>query len=495
MKSWMLALSLVITLSLTAACSRKRDQPLTEAPPSEAAAPAAQAPAASQVVARPAFARPGGNAGPTEVSLADIAEQAVRSVVNISSTREVRRPGGTPHAEDPFFHFFPYSRNPRLRRARSLGSGVIVSRDGIVLTNNHVVADARQIRVTLFNHDEMDAEVVGTDPKSDLAVLRLKGQTGKELVPMPLGPSSRLRLGEVVLAIGNPFGLGQTVTMGIVSALGRANMRIVDYEDFIQTDAAINPGNSGGALVNLRGELMGINTAIASKSGGYQGIGFAIPSDMAQPIMNSLLQHGRVVRGWLGVYIQDLTQELAEKMELEGKRGVLVAGVQQGSPAQRAGLRRDDVITHMDGKPMSSVVKLRNRVAATGPGNKIKLSLWRGGRQAELVVTLGELGGAAVARLERDQGALGGLTVKTLDDKLRRALRLPRGVSGVVVTRVQWDSHAEAAGLREGDVILEFGRQPVQSAAQFANLYLRASGKILVLVFRKGTSMYMLMQK
>ncbi len=445
--------------------------------------------ASPKVVARPPFAQ---QLKVKEVTLSDIAEKAVRSVVNISTTRAVQQ-RRSPYHSDPFFHF--HRPRPRTRRAQSLGSGVIVSAEGVVLTNNHVVAKAKEIRVKLNDGRVLKASVVGSDPKSDLAVLRLMGEP-KNLHPMPIGRSRKLRLGQVVLAIGNPFGLGQTVTMGIVSAVGRANMGIVDYEDFIQTDAAINPGNSGGALVNMNGQLVGINTAIFSKSGGYQGIGFAVPTDMAQPIMKSLLQHGRVVRGWLGVGIQTLTREMADKLAIPFTKGVLVAHVDPGSPADRAGIRRDDLITTIDGEATQTVVRLRNRVASTAPGGTIKLSLLRGGKRKELSVVLGELGGKTVAKLDKSLGALGGLSVETLTDPVRRRLGIPRRVAGVVVTGVEYGSAARAAGLLVSDVILEYDRKPVNSAAQLKALYLRAKqGKVILLILRQGSTMYLLLQR
>ena len=457
---------------------------LTAERPLTAPAPAP----APTVVARPPFAR---LKQVKEVSLSDIAERAVRSVVNISSTRVVQQ-RRSPYQSDPYFLF--RRPQPRTRRAQSLGSGVIVSAEGVVLTNNHVVAKAKAIRVKLYDGRVLSATLVGADPKSDLAVLRLQGAP-KDLHPMPIGSSRKLRLGQVVLAIGNPFGLGQTVTMGIVSAVGRANMGIVDYEDFIQTDAAINPGNSGGALVNMNGQLVGINTAIFSKSGGYQGIGFAIPTDMAQPIMKSLLQHGRVVRGWLGVGIQTLTREMAEKLNIPFTKSVLVAHVEPGSPAHTAGLRRDDLITALGGEATHTVVRLRNRVASTAPGATVKLSVLRAGRKQQLSVVLGELGGKTVAKLDRSQGALGGLSLETLTDPVRRKLGIPRRVNGVVVTGVEWGSAARTAGLQENDVILEYDRKPVSSARQFQALYLRTKGKTILLIFRNGSTMYLLLER
>ncbi|MCC6750945.1 MAG: Do family serine endopeptidase [Deltaproteobacteria bacterium] len=436
------------------------------------------------IFARPAFAQV--RTGPTEVSLSDVAERAVKSVVNISTTRDAD--AALPRADDSPFGL------PPGRRAQSLGSGVIVSADGLVLTNHHVVAKSSEIRVTLADGRELRAALVGSDPKSDVAVLRLQ-QPFANVTPIALGDSSRLRLAEVVLAIGNPFGVGQTVTLGIVSATGRADMGIVDYEDFIQTDAAINPGNSGGALVNLRGELVGINTAILSRSGGSQGIGFAIPTGMVRPIMESLLKHGRVIRGWVGIAIQPLTPELAKALRLTVERGVVVADVQAGSPAAKAGLRRGDVVTAIDGQPTSSVAKLRNRIATGQPGRRVSLSVARGAEVFTVAVELATLPSDRIARLDKTQGALGGLTLQTVTDEVRQKLGLPPNVEGVLVTAVEPRSASAAAGFQVGDVILELNRRSVANALQFSLLYRQTRGKVLLLVYRDGSTLYLMLEK
>ena len=448
-----------------------------------------------------------GAAAPAAVSLAgapiaDVAERTLPSVVNISSTKVIRMEGRiSPFFSDPFFrHFFGdrFPRGmPRERREKSLGSGVIVSKDGIVITNNHVVDRAEEIRVTLADGRELRARLVGADPKSDVAVLRLEGGA-KDLRPLPIGNSSRLRLGQVVLAIGNPFGVGQTVTMGIVSALGRADMGIVDYEDFIQTDAAINPGNSGGALVNLAGELVGINTAILSRSGGYQGIGFAIPSNMARPIMESLVKHGKVVRGWLGAALQELSGDLARALGVRATEGVLVSDVTPGSPADRAGLRRGDVVVAINGERVSSASRLRNLVAAAGAGARVRLSLSRREGKATIEVTLTEMPTTAggVAYLGQREGALGGLTVVGMSAAVRDKYDLPsRLEQGVVIEEVKEGSPAAGASLRPGDVILEINRRPLSSVEEFARAYREARERLLLLVYREGSTLYLLLAK
>jgi len=451
------------------------------------------------LVPQPRFAYADERGGRT-ASIADVAEEALPAVVNISSTRVVKQTM-SPFFHDPFFrHFFgqqlPNQSVPKEQRERSLGSGVIVSRDGIVLTNNHVVDHADTIKVTLSDRRELDAKVVGTDPQSDLAVLRLKGKP-KDLHPIAVGDSARLRLGDVVLAIGDPFGVGETVTMGIVSAKGRANMGITDYEDFIQTDAAINPGNSGGALIDMEGKLVGINTAILSRTGGYQGIGFAIPSNMARPIMDSLLKHGKVVRGFLGITIQELTPDLARAMGMKKSAGVLVSDVTKGSPADKADIRRGDVVLSINGEAVNTPGHLRNLVAASGAGAKVQVELVRGGSRTTKTVQLAELPGQLVKNgtVQEDKGVLGGLTLQGIDAAARSKYNIPDAVQGVVVTAVDPSGKAAEAGLRPGDVILEVNRSPVRSVEQFTGLYKADAQRTLLLVYRDGSTIYLLLQK
>ena len=321
-------------------------------------------------------------------SLPDVAERVVPSVVNLGVTR---KGGGGDAASmgdlDPMFRDFPQMR--RGGQERSLGSGVIVSADGLVVTSAHVVDGAERVDITLHDGREADGTVVGTDRQSDVAVVRIDKRDAHGLVPLPMGDSSALRLGEVVLAIGNPFGVGQTVTMGIVSAKGRSAVGIVDYEDFIQTDAAINPGNSGGALVNLRGELVGVNTAILSRSGGNQGIGFAIPTAMIGPIMKSLVATGKVARGWLGVGIQDVDRDLAASLGLTAGDGVIVGQVEEGSPAASAGIQRGDLIRSIGGDKVHSSSELRNKIAALAPGSTARVEVVHDKQTRTIDVKLG----------------------------------------------------------------------------------------------------------
>ncbi len=335
----------------------------------------------------PAFAGPGA-ATLTDSSIPDVAERVVDSVVNISSTSvEVG-----PAAFDPFFSDSdsPDFGAPSERQQMSKGSGVIVTASGRILTNAHVVKGATEITVSLHDGTDLKAKVIGTDPKADLAVIQLEGKVPM-LKPLTFGDSASLRLGEVVLAVGDPFGVGKSVTMGIVSAKGRGGMGIEEYEDFIQTDAAINPGNSGGALVNLRGELVGINTAIASPNRGYAGIGFAIPSNMARPIMDMLIKDGKVSRGFLGVNIATVTPEIAQKAKLTADRGAVVASVQDGSPADRAGLSEGDVITAINGTSIRTSDVLHNMIAMYKPGTTIELDVARkAGGRVQIKAKLGE---------------------------------------------------------------------------------------------------------
>ena len=436
--------------------------------------------------------------------ISDVAEKRIESIVNISSTKVVKTNEGQrshPFFNDPFFkHFFGqgFFDVPRERRERSLGSGVIVSEDGLVLTNNHVIENAEEIRITLADRREMKAEIVGTDPQSDVAVIRLVGDL-RDIKPIPIGDSTQLRLGEIVLAMGNPFGLKHTVTMGIVSAKGRANIGITDYEDFIQTDAAINPGNSGGALINLKGELVGINTAIISRSGGYQGIGFAIPSEMAKGIMNSLVKHGKVMRGWLGVSIQDLNQELAKAMGLEQTKGVLVSEVVKGSPAQKSGVKRGDVILKINDRPVNSTGQLKNIVASMGAGTEVSVEYIRDKKTGTRSVELGLIpeNQADHSLSEKDAGALSGITVAPLNDENRARFRIPEQVNqGVVIASVSQGSPAQRANLRPGDIILEVNRMDVNSVDDFKEAYKKSPAEeTLLLVYRNGRTYFLVLRK
>jgi serine protease Do len=438
---------------------------------------------------------------PGGATIADVAARVTPSVVNVFSERTIAR-NASPYLSDPFFRFFfgpggnALRQNPT-QRQRSLGSGVIVSADGVILTNNHVVEHADKVRVALHDGREVEAKVVGSDPPSDVAVLRVQA---KDLPAIAVADSSKIRVGDLVLAIGNPFGIGQTVTMGIISAVGRANMGITDYEDFIQTDAAINPGNSGGALVDMQGKLFGLNTAIVSQSGGYQGIGFAIPSAMAVQVENAILHGGKVTRGWLGVAIQDLGEDLAHSLELQPHHGVVVSDVTPDSPAARAGIERGDVIVAVDGSPTTTSAQLRNLIALAGKGKRVKLDVERAGKQRAVELELGEApaagaGAGAGAPQALDQGLLSGVTVQPLDRATRSRLAVPSRVDGLVVTHIEPDSSAAQMGLRDGDVIVEVNRTPTPSVDAFRKALEGSDRAALLLIYRDGATLYLSLSK
>jgi serine protease Do len=430
---------------------------------------------------------------PLAVGFAPIVKTALPAVVNISSSRTVKQ-DASPFMNDPFFRqFFGDQFNvPRERREQSLGSGVIVSPDGYILTNNHVVEGSNDVKIFLSDKREMKARIVGTDPQLDIAVLKVDA---KDLPVLTLGDSSKVQVGDISLAIGNPFGLGQTVTMGIVSAIGRGNLGIEDYEDFIQTDAAINPGNSGGALIDSRGDLIGINTAIlANGSQGNQGVGFAIPFNMARSAMEQIIKNGKVVRGWLGVSIQEVTAPMAKSFGLDKRRGALVGEVTPDSPASRAGLQRGDIITALNGEDVPDSRELRLRVAALAPGTRVSLKVFREGHERELSVTLGELQGEARAAnpAASHSGALRGLSVDDLTPQVARQLGITAQAHGVVVVDVQPNTPASDAGIRRGDVIQEINQKPVGTVSEFDRAAAQAdqSGSALLLIDRGGHTFY-----
>ncbi|HEY6085277.1 MAG TPA: DegQ family serine endoprotease [Nitrospira sp.] len=435
----------------------------------------------------------------------EIAKTVKPAVVNIAATRSGKS-GDGPHSspfDDPFFRkffgdeFFKRDAPQRDRKERGQGSGVIVDANGIIITNNHVVNKADEIRVFLSDKREFKAKLIGTDAKTDIAVLKIEA-TG--LTTVPFADSDQLEVGEFVLAVGSPFGLTQSVTMGIVSAVGRASMGIAEYEDFIQTDAAINPGNSGGALVNVRGELVGINTAIFSQSGGNMGIGFAVPSNLSRSIMDQLIRTGKVVRGWLGVAIQELTPELASQFGIAETKGVLVSDVMDDSPAKKAGFERADVIVEYDGRPMDSPTHLRNAVAQTPIGRKVSIKLIRDKKPKTLELTIVEQPKSLVQSGPEDNGesaspagVLADLDVRELNEDLAGRYGLKPSERGLIITRVKSGSPAEEAGVREGDLVLEVNRKPVNSIKSYerAASGLAKDQAVLLLLKRKGQAIYL----
>jgi serine protease Do len=446
------------------------------------------------------------NSDPAPVSLADfkngyssILDPALAAVVNISSTKIVKQQNNVPDFfADPFFrqffgnHFGQQFSQPQTEREYSLGSGVIINPNGYILTNNHVVSGATDVDVFTRNKKKYTAKVIGTDPRTDVAVLKIDAT---DLPSFTLGDSQNLKVGDLVFAIGDPFGIGETATMGIVSATGRGlNGAIEHYENFIQTDAAINPGNSGGALIDLHGDLIGINTAIISGGGGNQGVGFAIPINMARNIMQQIVEHGKVIRGHLGVLIQPVTPDMAKAFGLSQGGGALVGDVTPGSPAAKAGIQRGDVILDLNGKPVSGPDELSVDISETAPGTPVHLTIFRNGATRDVTVVLNELTEkeAQAAGAESSKSALTGVHVEDLTPDVLQQLGLPANIYGVVVTSVDPSSQAAEQGLQRGDVIQEVNRQPVHNVSQFeAALASAGNNSILLLINRNGNTSFL----
>ncbi|NKB80506.1 MAG: Do family serine endopeptidase [Nitrospirales bacterium] len=441
---------------------------------------------------------------PPAQGFAEIVKAVRPAVVNITAskipTRDFQRApfNSEPFGSRPNLHrrdFFgmptpPDSQDPR---GMGMGSGVLVSPNGYVVTNNHVVEGTDKVKVLLPDKREFIGTVIGTDPKSDIAVIKIDG---KQLPYISWGDSSTLEVGDYVLAVGNPFGLNATVTQGIVSALGRGGMGITHYEDFIQTDAAINPGNSGGALVNMRGKLVGINTAILSRSGGYQGIGLAIPATMGMPIYESLVKTGTVERGYLGIGIQEMTSSLATALRLTKAEGALVTDVKPGSPAQQAGLKQGDVIISFHGTAVNTPRALQHAVTQTTVGTQTSLMIIRDGKRQELHTIIGEHPDTPPrvhASQSKDKGSLAGIAVANIDPRQFQRLGLPDHIQGVLVTAVQPGSQPEQSGLRQGDVIRAINRQPIRSIQEYEVVVstLTEAQQALVLINRRGVSLFL----
>jgi serine protease Do len=432
-------------------------------------------------------------------SFAPVVKKAAPGVVTIYSTHIVHiRPMRNPFFDDPFFRQFVPNQlldagRERTRRDLGLGSGVIISPDGYILTSNHVVDGADEIEVAIpDSKKEFTARVVGTDPPTDVAVLKIDA---KDLPAITLGDSDRLEVGDIVLAIGNPYRFGQTVTMGIVSALGRSGLGISSYEDFIQTDAAINPGNSGGALVDAEGRLVGINAGIFSQNGGNLGIGFAVPINMARRVMECIIANGKVTRGNLPILLQDITPRLAKALDLPVQNGVLVNEVFPNTSAEKAGIKSGDLLVSFNGKDITDLHSLQLAVSECAPGTSARVKLFHDGRPETVTVTLTETAGATPAggndqkKPEARNSAndfLSGVTVADLEPQVRRQLGVPDNVRGTLVSDVEQASNAVAAGLQLYDLILEIDRQPVTSSADAVRLGRQAKGdQILLKIWRR----------
>ena len=429
-----------------------------------------------------------------------VIKPALPAVVNIRTSKIVKPQANqnSPMFNDPMFRQFfgdqfGQGGKPHAEREQALGSGVIITPDGTILTNNHVIDGATDIKVQLSDKRDFTAKLIGADPKSDIAVLKIEG---KDLPTLPLGDSSQLNVGDLIFAIGDPFGVGETATMGIVSATGRGRLGIEEYENFIQTDAAINPGNSGGAMIDIHGNLVGINTAILSHggSGGNEGVGFAIPMSMAKPVMDQILAHGKVVRGYLGVHIQDFSPELAKSFNFNQSGGVLIGDVSPNTPAASAGLKKGDVIVKLNGQAVSDNNDLRNTISQMAPGTTVKLDIWRDGKTQDYNVTLGELTEKATAEGTDETGSseIQGIEVQDVTPEILQQLNLPAGTHGVVVTAVDPSSAAAAAGVSRGDLIQEINHKSVSTSAQYKQLMSGTNGQpILLLVNSGGVTHYL----
>ena len=426
--------------------------------------------------------------GQTLPSLAPMLKRVTPAVVNIATSGTVRIQEN-PLFNDPFFrHFFDLPTQPRHRKTQSLGSGVIVdAKNGYIITNNHVIDKADEIRVTLRNGETLQAKLIGTDPDTDVAIIQV---TAKNLTAIPLGNSDQLNVGDFAVAIGNPFGLGQTVTSGIISALERSGLGIEGYENFIQTDASINPGNSGGALVNLKGELIGINTAIFSKSGGNIGIGFAIPINMANDIMQQLITSGEVTRGRLGAQAQDLTPQLAQAFNIPFRRGAVVSHVEKDSPADRAGLKSGDIVTEINGKAIRDANTLRTMIGLLRVGQDVTMKVLRENKTLTLK--------AKVQKTDTTAEEISGeklhthLTGTQLQN-IQPGSRLYGHIEGVIITSVEPGSPAARTGLRRGDVITSANRKNTKNIEELSAAI--AKNKSLLINIRRGNgSLFLFLQ-
>ncbi len=442
-----------------------------------------------------AIAAPSPATGNRGLNAAEVAELTMPSVVNISTDKVVENNLQHPFMNDPFFRRFFDVPEGQERVQNTLGSGVVISEDGYILTANHVVEKASKIRVSFQGNEEYEAEIVGADPQTDVALIKVDK---KDLPYLELGNSDALRIGEEVMAIGNPFGVGQTVTKGIVSAKGRS-IGLIDYEDLIQTDATINPGNSGGALVNMYGELVGMNTAILSRSGGSQGIGFAVPSNMADRILASLRDGGSVQRAWIGIRMGVVNQAMASYYDMDRPRGVLVDAVTEDSPAEDAGIQEGDIILAVDGTEVNTMSQLRNKVSLAGIGHEAEVDILRGGKEKHFEVKLAALPDqdelASEARQEEDSAeVIEGVTVRAINERIRQHAGLPDEIDGLIVAEVERLSNAATQGLARGDVILKVGGETVSDLEEFADQIAKNTDRpifLRVYVARTGRETFM----
>ena len=439
--------------------------------------------------------------GAPQNSYADVVGKVAPAVVTIRADRRVRNAQQFPFMDDPFFRGLFGNRMPQQPQEsleRALGSGVIVSADGYIVTNHHVIDGAEQIKIDMTDGRTVDAKLIGSDAPSDLALLKISGSSLPYLTP---GDSDKVRVGDVALAIGNPLGIGQTVTMGIISAKGRstAGLGSGNFEDFLQTDAPINQGNSGGALINTTGELIGINSQIVpGNSGGNIGIGFAIPSNMVKSVMDQLVKNGKVRRGQLGVTVERVTSDIAESLGMSEAKGVIVSSVKPGSAAERAGIRRGDIITAIDGSVVADTNAFRNKVAGLGPGAETTLTILRDNREQKIKATLGEFVAENAKTGEGNEGGSAGpasgklgVSVVPLTPEIAQQLKVPASTQGVVIEEIDPAGAAAEAGLARGDVIEEVNRQPVRSAADLKAAIDKSGNKpALLLINRAGTSAY-----
>ncbi len=441
-------------------------------------------------------------------AFAAVAAHVKPAVVSVYSEKIVRLQSPDFPFGDDFFNQF-FGRQFELPRTpghpkefrvpqHGMGTGMLLDKQGHILTNYHVVQDVDEIKVQLADKRTFKAKIVGADRKTDVAVLEMKGNLPSDLPTVQLGDSDILEDGNLVMAIGAPFGLTQTVTTGIISAEGRSDVGIADYEDFLQTDAPINPGNSGGPLINMRGEVIGMNSAIATSMGQYSGVGFAIPVNMIKHMLPTLLKGEQITRGMLGVSIQDVTRELAEQFHLPGNRGAIISQVNKGSPAEKAGMKAGDVVVRFNGRAVNAAAQLRNLVAATTPGSDANIVVIRNGNEKTLKVTIGKMSAESIAstkpsRKVESQLANLGLTVQTLTADMARQLGVEEG-AGVLITDVEDGSPAAMAELQAGDVILEADHQPVSNVAELQSILIKDKEQILLLVRRKSGSIFLVLR-